>query len=77
MKLAINLPYGEYVFDHDDAIKLMEIFERAEKYETQYRAAEDGGTLHYVSKDASRGMAIKHIPHEVYEMARMAGPKPS
>jgi len=77
MKLAISLPYGEFVFDHDDAIKLMEIFERAERYETSYRSDAEGGTLHYVHKDATRGLGIKHIPHEVYEMARLAGPKPS
>lgn len=77
MKLALQMPYGEYILDHEDAVKLMEIMERAERYETSYRADADGGTLHYVSKDASRGMSIKHIPHELYEVARMAGPKPS
>lgn len=77
MKLAITMPYGDYIFDHDDAVKLMEIMERAEKYDTKYRSAEEGGSLHYVFKDASRGMNIKHIPNEIYEMARMAGPKPS
>ena len=76
MKFAVSLPYGERVFDHDDAMLLIEILERSEVMETKYRSKEDGGSLYYVSTPDDRGITLKHIPDNQYQIAKMAGPKP-
>ena len=76
MKFALTLPYGDRVFNHEDAIKIIEILERSEIYETTYRSKEDGGTLHYISRGELKGVTLKHVPEELYQIAKMAGPKP-
>lgn len=73
VKFAISMPYGDFVFDHEDALKLVEIFERAEKFETKYRSAEDGGTSYHVYREPEKGLNLKHLSPEVYDVARLAG----
>ena len=77
MKFAIDLPYGSLIMDHEDALRLVEIIDRAERYETKYRPAEEGGTTHHVSRDVSKsGVTLKHVPEELYRIACLAGAKP-
>jgi hypothetical protein len=73
MKFAMTLPYGDHIFDHEDAIKLVEIMERAERYEMVYHPAEEGGSTHHVYREPERGTTLKHISPDLYEIARMAG----
>ena len=76
MKFSIDLPYGSRVFDHDDAMLLIELLERSEVMETKYRSTEEGGSLYYISPSDHKGLTLKHIPDNQYQIAKMAGPKP-
>jgi hypothetical protein len=44
MKAIIKLGYKDYVLNVEDAVKIMELLENAERYETQYHRAEESET---------------------------------
>jgi hypothetical protein len=75
VKFAVDMPYGAYVMDQEDALRLVDILSRAEKYETNYRPATEGGpTYHVYQEQGKTGMTLRHIPDNLYQLARLAGP---
>lgn len=74
-KAIIQLGYNHYAMDAQDALKVYEIIGRAERYRSQYRSREDGGTVHYVwpQDDQDDIKDIRIISDSLYQIAKMAG----
>ena len=74
-KAIIQLGYNQYVVDAQDALKVYEIINKAERYRSQYRSREDGGTVHYVwpQDDQDDIKDIRIISDSLYQIAKMAG----
>lgn len=70
MPMVVSLSYGELVMPTKDAVTLLEILERAEKYRTKYNAGE--GSTHHVYTNTDTYMA-KVISEDLYRMAKLAG----
>jgi hypothetical protein len=82
VKFIIDVPYGDYVLSHEDALAFIGIMERAEKYDTMYHRDPDstasGTTTHHVFRsERTAMMTMRHMPETMYEMAKLAGPKPT
>lgn len=74
-KAIIQLGYDHYAMDAQDALKVYEIIGRAERYRSQYRRKDEGGTLHFVwPQDADDDLKdIRIISDSLYQIAKMAG----
>ena len=68
--MIVSMPYGEIVLPTADAVTLMKILEKAEKYRTKYNGA-DGATYHIYN--AGEQMTAKLINQETYAMYKLAG----
>lgn len=65
---------SKFVVKTADAVKLLEILEKAEKYEDKWQKAEDGGTTHHVwSADVEDMPSLKLLSDATYQMAKLAG----
>ena len=70
MPMVVSLSYGELVIPTKDAVTLLEILERAEKYRTKYNAGE--GSTHHVYPNTETYTA-RVISDDLYRMAKLAG----
>lgn len=69
MPMVVSLTYGEFVMDTKDAVALMQILEKAEKYQRKYRS--EGSTHHvYPSEESFNAMLLSA---DLYRMAKLAG----
>jgi len=68
--MIVTPPYGEIVLSVEDAVQLMKIFEKAEKYRCKYNGAE-GATHHVFPLDDRAPMRM--ISQETYAMYKLAG----
>jgi hypothetical protein len=69
MPMIVSLTYGEFVMDTKDAVTLMQILEKAEKYQTKYHTE---GTTHHVYPSEELFHA-KLLSADMYRMAKLAG----
>jgi hypothetical protein len=67
--MVVSLTYGEFVMDTKDAVMLMQILEKAEKYQIKYRS--EGSTHHIYPSDEAFG--AKLLSADMYRMAKLAG----
>ena len=70
MPMIVSMPYGEIVLSTKDAVALMSLLEKAEKYRCRYNGA-DGPTHHIFQLEEQ--MAAKMITEETYAMYKLAG----
>ena len=70
MPMIVTMPYGEIVLPTDDAVAMMKLFEKAEKYRNQYKSGQDNTHHIYPMPDQ---MSMKLITQETYTMYKMAG----
>jgi citrate synthase len=67
--MVISLGYGELVMPTKDAVTVLEILERAEKYRTKYNGKES--TQHvYPNTDT---YSARLITEDLYRIAKLAG----
>ena len=72
MPMVVSLSYGELVMPTEDAVQLLKILERAERYQDKYRAEDEGGTTRHVFPNDNTYHA-KMISDDLYRMAKLAG----
>jgi hypothetical protein len=70
MPMIINMPYGEIVLPTEDAVTMMKLFEKAEKYRMKYNSGE--GATHHVFPMEDQ-LSAKMITKDTYTMYKMAG----
>ena len=70
MPMIVTPPYGEIVLSVEDAVQLMKIFEKAEKYRCTYKSGQDNTHHIYPLPDQC---AMKLITQETYAMYKLAG----
>lgn len=72
MKTRLAMPYmGDVVLELEDAVKIIEILSRGEKYEYKYAA--NGGSTHHVYPMSDFAPTITVFQDEVYRVAKLAG----
>jgi hypothetical protein len=71
-KVIMNIGYNEYVVDLADAVTVMEVMAKAEKYKAKYNS---GGYTHHVWDDGGDNPVtfIKPINENLYRTAKLAG----
>ena len=78
MKAIIKLGYKDYVLNVEDAVKIMELLENAERYETQYYRAEESETgesyhSHHIYDEIEDDRALQLLSDKTYRIAKLAG----
>ena len=73
MKTILALDYTSYVLDVHDALKILEILEKAERYEQRYRSGTESNTHHVWSEVPTSTKTLALLPDELYRMAKLAG----
>ena len=68
--MIVSLGYSHYVMPTKDAVHLLEILEKAERYVHKYRA-NDESTHHVWPNDTT--VEAKMIGNDMYRMAKLAG----
>lgn len=68
--MIVSLGYSHYVMPTKDAVQLLEILEKAERYVHKYRA-NDESTHHVWLNDTV--FEAKMIGNDMYRMAKLAG----
>jgi len=64
----------KFVLKTADAVKILEILEKADKYEDVWRKDEEGGTTYHVwPSEISDLPTIKLMGDNLYTMAKLAG----
>lgn len=69
MPMIVSMPYGDMVLPVEDAMTLMKILEKAEKYRCKY---ETGGSTHHIFM-LEEQMNAKLISQDTYAMYKLAG----
>lgn len=65
---------NKFVLKTSDAVRLLELLEKAEAYEEKWRKNEDGGTTYHVYPlDPEKVPSLKLISDDLYRMAKLAG----
>ena len=70
MPMVVSLGYGDIVLPTKDAVTLMEILEKAERYRMKYHSG-NPSTYHIWPQDVD--YQAKLITEDVYRMAKLAG----
>lgn len=68
--MVVSLGYSHYVLPTKDAVQLLEILEKSERYVYKYRANEES-THHVWASDTT--FEAKMIGGDLYRMAKLAG----
>lgn len=73
-KAILQFGYKKYILDAKDALAIIDMFSKAERFESKYRSKEDGGTTYHVwGDDAARITSMELMPDNLYRMAKLAG----
>lgn len=72
-KVIMSYGYNEYVLDLADAVTVMGIMAKAERYKAKWRSG--GDTTHHVwhDEEGMASLAIKPIGENLYRTAKLAG----
>lgn len=71
MPMIVSMPYGEIVLPTEDAVTLMKIFEKAEKYRNKYNSGSTKSTHHIFPLEDQ--LSMRMITNETYQMYKLAG----
>lgn len=69
MPMIVSLPYGDMVLSTEDAVVVMKILEKAEKYRQKY----SGGTSTHHVYPMEEQLHARMITNETYQMYKLAG----
>jgi hypothetical protein len=75
-KAIVQVGYDEYVMEARDALTIISLLAKAEKYKRVWAKDEDGGTTHYVypqEADESSKRSLTLLPDNLYRIAKLAG----
>lgn len=83
MKAVITLGYREYVMEAEDALALLQVIARGERYQSNWRKEEEGGTSYYIWAESEQPGdhghnvgALRLISDDHYRIAKLAGAPP-
>jgi hypothetical protein len=68
--------YDEYVMEARDALTIISLLAKAERYKRVWAKEEDGGTTHYVypqKADETSTRSLILLPDNLYRIAKLAG----
>ena len=69
--MIISVPYGDIVLPTEDAVAVLKIFEKSEKYRHKYNGQGSTSTHHvYPMEDQ---LSARLISHDTYAMYKLAG----
>lgn len=69
--MIVTLPYGDIVLPTEDAVTVMKIFEKAEKYRLKYNSGSAQSTHHIFHMEDQ--LSARMITQDTYAMYKMAG----
>lgn len=73
-KAIIQIAYSKYVLEAEDALKIMDVINNAERFEAKWQSKEEGGTtFHIWQDDSTKLQTLELIPDSLYRMAKLAG----
>ena len=75
-KAIVQVGYDEYVMEARDALMVISLLAKAERYKRVWTKEEDGGTTHYVfpqKADESSKRSLTLLPDNLYRIAKLAG----
>ena len=78
MKAIIKLGYKEYAVNLEDAVKIMELLENAERYETSYHRDESPETgesyyTHHIYDEHDPDRVLQLMSDKTYRIGKLAG----
>lgn len=71
-KAVIDIGYNKYVLELKDAVTVLEMLGKAEKYQTTW-SKESNATLHYVYPQSESLGSLTLLSEDLYRMAKLAG----
>lgn len=71
MPMIVSVPYGDIVLPVEDAVAVMKIFEKSEKYRHKYNGQGNTSTHHIFPTEDQ--MSARLITQETYAMYKLAG----
>ena len=72
--MVMEFGWGKkFIVKSAEALKIIEILEKAEMYEEHWRKEEDGGTTYHVWPVGEELPTLKIVSDELYRMAKLAG----
>ncbi|NBS70259.1 hypothetical protein EBT31_15315 [bacterium] len=76
-KAILNLGYGSYVMNMEQAVVISEMLAKAELYVSKYHRDKDTGTAtsthHIYENDSSELGTLKLVSDEFYRLSKLAG----
>ena len=75
-KAVVQVGYNKYVLETKDALTLLDILAKAERYREKWKRDEEGGTTYHVWNQPTSevcNMQMHMLPDELYKMAKLAG----
>jgi len=63
----------KFIVKTEDALKIINILEKAEMYEEKWRKEEEGGTTYHVWPVGDKLPGLKIVSESLYQMAKLAG----
>jgi hypothetical protein len=77
MKAVIRIGYKEYVLDADKAVRIMEMLENAERYESKWHSKSESresyNTYHVYQDTTDDRVSMELITDNFYAMCKLAG----
>jgi hypothetical protein len=71
MPMIVSMPYGEVVLPTDEAVVLMKLIEKAEKYRNKYNSGSSTSTHHIFPLEDQ--LSARMITQDTYAMYKLAG----
>jgi hypothetical protein len=72
-KAILSVGYNEYVFELEEAITIVNILAKAERFESKYHTTTSGRTQHIYENEEHEFGQLKLITDGFYRMAKLAG----
>ena len=73
-KAIVKINYKEYIMNTEDALHILDLLSKAERYETVYASATKSKTYHVYDVSIEDKIDSLEIVHEdLYRMAKLAG----
>ena len=74
-KCVVTLGYIDFIMDSEDALTLLDIVSKAERFKESYRDSKVGGHLYHAweQDECESKFVARLIPESLYRMAKLAG----
>ena len=74
LKAIVRVNYKEYIMDTKDALHILDLLSKAERYETKYASATKSKTYHVYDVALEEKTEHLEVVHDdLYRMAKLAG----